>query len=412
MDFSGKTARIWDSGGHGVEHAVRLAKDFSVVEYYTPWAKMGPTLDERSIGKGMEGVTRIQSFLDEPDRVDLFYFLDAGAGDMAQYLRDHGYRVFGAGKAEELELDRMLMRRLQRELGLPTQHTVKIKGCRKLQEYLSTNLNKVVKLDVVRGDMESFVSDKLFLVDQQIHKMKFDFGPFKDDFEFIVEDKIDGAEIGFDGFFNGQTFIMPCLWGLQHEYAYLGRYDYELPPVLSNVMFRLSKLLESYDYRGAISVEVRVPSPNKAFLIDMTCRYPFPLSMIYTESIKNYSDVIWSVANGEDIELEFAAPYVGMCQLLTHYTEKAWTLLEGPKKDRKHIKMERMAKYEGEYYAVRGEDNGFTLLGLGKDLDEVVEQIKEKSEEVNCHGLERDTIGQIDKALEEVEALEKIEVQM
>ena len=412
MDFSDKKVRVWDSGGHGVEHAVRLARDFGTVEYFTPWAEMGPTLDKRSIGKGMEGVTRIQDFLLDKRSVDLFYFVDAGAGDMAQDLRDDGFRVFGAGKAEELELDRMLMRKVQHELGLPTQHTVKIKGCRKLQEYLAKHPNKVVKLDVVRGDMESFVSDKLFLVDQQIHKMKFDFGPFKDDFEFVVEDKIDGAEIGFDGFFTGTDFLLPCLWGLEHEYAYLGKYDFELPPLLSNVMYRLSKLLESYQYRGAISVEVRCPSRDKAYLIDMTCRYPYPLSVIYTESIKNYSEVIMGVASGEQVELEPVAPYVGMCSLLTHYTEKAWTLLEGAKADRKHVKMERVAKYDGEYYAVRGEDNGFTIIGLGSSIDSVVGEIKERAEGVNCHGLEKDTIGQIDKAQEEVEALEEIEVRM
>jgi hypothetical protein len=410
-DFSKLKARIWDSGGHGVEHAIRLAKDFGVVEYFTPWAfGMGATLDTRSIGKGVEGVKRIQDFLEDVDSVDLFFFADAGAGDMAQYLRDHGHRVFGAGKAEELEFDRMLMRKNQHDLGLPVQHTVKIKGCSKLQEYLAAHPNKVVKLDVVRGDMESFVADKLFHVDQQIHKMKFDFGPFKDDFEFVVEDKIEGAEIGFDGFFNGTSFIMPSLWGLEHEYAYLGRYDYDLPTLLSNVMFRLSKLLQSYDYRGAISVEVRCPSGAKAYLIDMTCRFPYPLSLIYTESIKNYSEVIWNVAIGEEVQLEPAAKYVGMSQMLTHYTEKAWTHLEV--KDRKWVKMERFAKYEGEYYAVRGEDNGFTVIAMNKALESVVESIKERAKDVNCFGLEKDTIAQIDGALEEVQALADIGVEM
>lgn len=405
-------ARVWDSGGHGVEHAVRLAKDFGTVEYYTPWQKMGPTLDERSIGKNVEGVTRIQQFMKDKEDVDLFYFASEGAGDLAQDLRDHGYRVFGAGLAEELESDRMLMRRLQKELGLPTQKTVKIKGCGNLQDYLEEHPNSVVKLDVVRGDMESFVADKLFLVQMQIHKMKYDFGPFKDDFDFIVEEKIDGHEIGFDGFFTGSDFILPCLWGLEHEYAYLGKYDFDLPGILSNVMYRLSKLLESYNYRGAISVEVRCPSDSKAYLIDMTCRYPYPLSLIYTESIKNYSEVIMAVADGEQIELDPVAPYAGMCNVLTHYTEKSWALLEGAEKDRKHIKMERMAKYDGSYYAVRGEDNGFTLIGTDTSLDKVIDGIKEKLEVVNCQGLEKDTIGQIDKAKEEIEALEEIGVRM
>jgi hypothetical protein len=412
MDFSGMKARVWDSGGHGVEHAVRLAKDFGTVEYYSPWQKMGPTLDERSIGKGMEGVTRIQEFMRDKENVDLFYFVSEGAGDLAHDLREHGYRVFGAGLAEELESDRMMMRKIQKELGLPTQKTVKIKGCGNLQEYLAEHPKMIVKFDVVRGDMESLVADKLFLVDQQIHKLKFDFGPFKDDFEFVVEEQIDGAEIGFDGFFTGEDFLMPCLWGLEHEYAYLGRYDFDLPPLLSNVMSRLSKLLASYNYRGAISVEVRCPTAGKAYLIDMTCRYPYPLSMIYTESIKNYSEVIYGVASGEQVELEPVSDYVGMCNVPTHYTEKAWAILEGAEDDRKHVKLERCAKYDGHYYAVRGEDNGFTLIGCDTSLDKVIGGIKEKLDGVNCQGLEKDTIGQIDKALEEIEALEEIGVRM
>ena len=412
MDFSKKKARIWDSGGHGVEHAARLARDFGTVEYYTPWQKMGPTLDERSIGDGVEGVTRIQQFLHEVDSVDLFYFVDAGAGDMAQMLRDNGHRVFGAGDAERLEFDRMHMRKIQSELGLPTQHTVKIKGCRKLQEYLAKHKNRVVKLDVVRGDMESFVSDDLFRVDQQIHKMKFDFGPFKDDFEFIVEEKIDGAEIGFDVFFTGTDFLLPYLWGLEHEYAYLGRYEWELPPILRPSMSALRGVLAAYDYRGAVSVELRCPSASKAYLIDMTCRFPYPLSLIYTESIKNYSEVIWKVAGGEEVKIEPAAQYVGMCSLLTHYTEKAWTLLDVKPKDRDHVKMERFAKYEGKYYAVRGEDNVFTLIAAENSIKKVVSKIEEGLEDINCYGLEKDTIGQIYAAQEEVEALKEIGVAM
>jgi hypothetical protein len=408
LNFKKLKARIWDSGGHGVEHAVRLARDFGTVEYYTPWQKMGPTLDERSIGNGVEGVTRIQQFLHEVDSVDLFYFVDAGAGDMAQMLRDGGHRVFGAGDAERLEFDRMYMRKIQSELGLPTQHTVKIKGCRKLQEYLAKHKHKVVKVDVVRGDIESFISDDLFRVDQQIHKLKFDFGPFKDDFEFVVEEKIDGHEIGFDCFFNGTDFVLPYLWGLEHEYAYLGRYVWELPTVLRPVMSALRGVLAAYDYRGAISVECRCPSASKAYLIDMTCRYPFPLSLIYTESMKNYSEVIWGVAGGEAVKIEPAGAYVGMCSLLTHYTEKAWTMLEVEEKNRAHVKMERFAKFEGKYYAVRGEDNGFTLIAAGDSRKRVVNDIKESVDDVNCYGLEKDTIGQIDAADEEIDALSEI----
>lgn len=408
--FSDKRALVWDSGGGGVEHAVRLAKDFGQVWYTTPWQQAGPTLDTMSVGKGLEGIERVDQFWKYVEQADLIYFVESGMGDAAQFLRERGHRVFGAGLGEELEQDRYKMRKIQASLGLPTQKSARVVGTSKLQEYLAKHPKSVVKLNIVRGDMESFVADKLFHVDQQIHKMKFDFGPFKDEFEFLVEEVIDGPEIGFDGFFNGREFLLPTLWGLEHEYSYLGRYDWEIPLPLKPVMLKLQDLLGEYNYRGAISVEVRFASPSKGYLIDMTCRYPYPLSMIYTESLHNYSEVVWCVAGGEDVTPQPIARYAGMCQMLTHYTEKAWTHLEV--KDRKFIKLERAAKVNGEYYAVRGEDNGFTLLGFGPSIEAVVRQIHENVDECDCFGLEKDTIGQIDKCAETVEELKKIGVDL
>lgn len=138
-----------------------------------------PHANKALIGDGFEGIERILNFWDYIDKAHIVYCPDTHCGDMVNYLKKKNYAVAGVGKAEQLELDRWKGRQIQKEIGLPTQGTVKITGLDALRKYLEKNKNKFIKLNIFRGDIEcadeqtEILTDKgwLFLKDLSNEKV-------------------------------------------------------------------------------------------------------------------------------------------------------------------------------------------------------------------------------------------------
>ena len=55
-------------------------------------------------------------------------FFDTNYGDLAHYLRKHGYRVFGSGKGEDIELDKIGFLDILEKLQLPIAKTYLAEG--------------------------------------------------------------------------------------------------------------------------------------------------------------------------------------------------------------------------------------------------------------------------------------------
>ena len=105
VNLKDKTVRIYGYGLFECFMALRLKRDFRKVELFIPWKASYPTPLKTQIGEGLPGVTKITNFFDGIGDVDLFCFFDVGDGNLQNYLRSKGKRVFGSGKAEELEYD-------------------------------------------------------------------------------------------------------------------------------------------------------------------------------------------------------------------------------------------------------------------------------------------------------------------
>lgn len=392
MDFSKKKVLVWDAGGYAEEHAIRLGRDFDKVYYYTPWQGEGyPSFTSYALGLGMEGIEKVKEFSKYIDKVDLICFFDLGEGDTADFLRKSGHLVYGAGLGEELEMDRFRTRQMQKEFGMLAQKTLKLKGISALQKHLKSRKEEgYVKLSTFRGDIESFPFKDYESIKLRLDEIASYWGPFQEMFDFIVEDKVEGVEPGLDAFFNGQL-IKPTLWGFEYKGGYIGTYSDKPPRVVTEFIDKFAPYLRRVDYRGAISAEVRVPSPGKCFLIDVTARFPFPLSVIYTESIKNYSEVIWCCATGEEVRIEPATKYVGLFRRASEYPRDHWMRLQFDEKKRNRIKLRRAAKVGGHYYLVKGRAEGFLIIGLGNSVDEVISEIMELSKGVDAVDLRYNT---------------------
>ena len=394
--------------GQDVEHVARLARDGNEIRYFTPFAGSSIKFENYAPGLGFEKIDKIQYFFDSIDWADCITFFEIGAGDLASYLRrTTKIPVFGAGQAEKLENHREQMRQIQKDIGLPTQHTAIVTGVDNLRKYLKTHPNQVVKLDIFRGDCESFIVKNYDRMEIFIDEIEVAFGPFNEQYQFMVEDIIEGVEPGFDVFFNGKDYIKPYLWGFQvNESIYFGKYVNELPQPLQLVADKLKPMLQKYDYRGALSTEIRITKEGKPYLIDLTTRYPYPLSLIYTESIANYSEVIYKVAKGELVTIKPTGEYVGSLPMRAPHAEKHWVRMDF-KGDINNIKTRMAAKMNGIYYGIKGMPEVVCCIAIKNSLSQVMESLKETAHNIDVYSLDKDVIGSMEEGNHIIDEMNK-----
>ena len=168
--YPDKTVLIVDNE-LSTELALWLTRDFGMVLYWSSWNQGGfASSNEQQVGVGIEGVTRINDLDEyimacykakmagEPMPVDLFIFTwvyDAGKQD---FLKELGCNVFGSGRGEQLELDRIALKKVLKQQGLPVGKHKILKGIDELIEYLKTvKVTQYVKLPGrYRANSETF----------------------------------------------------------------------------------------------------------------------------------------------------------------------------------------------------------------------------------------------------------------
>lgn len=396
IDLSDKTVAVI---GNGLEScaAERLARDVGRLIYWIPWVSSFPTSHLRHIGDGLEGVERVDYIWDYADQIDLWVFLDCNFGDMQTYLRQHGHRVWGAGKAEELELFRWSAKEFQKQAGLPVQPCRIITGIPALREYLQklTKGQKVhVKLSQTRGDDESYAVSDYEQVRPRLDDFQLRLGPVSDIYEFIVEDDIpDSQEYGYDGFnIDGQWPKTACFGFEQKDQLYCGTvlpYD-KLPKGAQTVNEALSPLFKKYGYRGFYSSEIR-EKVGKAYLIDSTARNPVPPGECYLEWWDNYAEILWEGAGGNLVDIKPCAPYVFEFILYAEQAAKHWQAVKYPREMAKFVKLFNHTRINGTDWIVPTKSRLVQIggvLGFGQTMQEAHDQAVEHADQVEGDSVE------------------------
>jgi hypothetical protein len=397
MTFKDKTCLI---AGRGIdlEHAVRLAKDFGKTIYCTDVYGGGrfPGFDDFAIGLGVEGLTKTDAngnplqFWNCVDEADLIVYFDCGLGDQIEYLRRQGKRVFGAGRAERLELDRWYARQEQKKRGLPTQETRRVRGVEALRKELERRkAPAVVKHNIFRRSVESFkVSDVGGLADKSLDEA---FGPFTADHQFLVESDVgDGTvEVGFDLIVGDDGPVLPLFYGYEYDGAYIGKVADKLPKPLARVWDAFAPLFRAAGYRGMMSTEALITKAGDPYLIDFTCRPPYPLSLAYTELIQNYTEVVWAVAGGEPVTAKCAGKYFGCLPISADWADQHWVKLAV--ENRKTVKLQYAAKQGGDYWIVPHNLYFGCVVAVDDTIAGVVRKLHAAMDDVDAFQLHKET---------------------
>ncbi len=385
--LSNKTCIVYDIGGLNTELAVRLAKDFGKVMYYTLWQDGFPKSDKMLIGYGLEGVEKVKEFWSNVDRADLIVVPDTYCSDITEYLRSKGYRVFGAGNAEILENDRWKAKKIMEKIGMPVGHSIKIVGFSNLVSYLKKNKNKVIKINTFRGDIESFVHREYNSTEAQyLGVLLTNVGAKSEELEFIIEDFIEGVEPGLDTFVVDGKIPKFVMYGIEEKgIGYVGKIDKysNLPESLK--IDKMLPFFKRYKARTFLSTEVRIPKSKIGYIIDWTVRVPLPcVGAIHLEIWENLSEFIWYAAEGKMIDLIPKADYGMGIAVDSSWAEKYWTEIGlEQKSNREYIKLRRGCKIRGRYYAVLGFSSVCSIVSIGNNLNDMFSEIERIAKTLN-----------------------------
>jgi len=385
-----------------IEHSLALLGNrIDTVYYYVPWQDAFPRFLNALIGRGYEdeGLMRIDRFWDYVDAVDYIVVFDTYLGDLVHFLRQKGYKVFGAGPEEMLENDRWYSRKLQKKLGLPTQETIRLIGFENLKKYLKENENKVVKLNTYRGSLETFTHYDYKSSEPLLEHLEVELSVSKKYVEFIIEDFVGVIEPGYDFYVVDGEYPDKVLWGYEKKGSgYIAKVENynEMPKALLDIAEKYKKVFEKYQARTFYSTEIRVDERGKGYLIDNCIRVPMPCpSACEMIVFKNWDEIITQGAEGILVnpEIDENIKYVASVSLESEWANEHWLAVEIPEEYRKFIKLRKHLKDGDKYFAVPGFSSICAVVGYGSTIDEAIEMCIEIANSVKAYQIEYNYTG-------------------
>ena len=378
--YPDKTVLIVDNE-LSTELARWLTRDFGTVLYWSSWNQGGfASSNEQQVGVGIEGVTRINDLDEyimacykakmagEPMPVDLFIFTwvyDAGKQD---FLKELGCNVFGSGRGEQLELDRIALKKVLKQQGLPVGKHKILKGIDELIEYLKTvKVTQYVKLPGrYRANSETFRAENYEDRKDFLDLLKIEFGAVCNQIPIISEDEItDVVEIGLDPFTCSGKYSDILMGGCeQKDQAYLAvvKSYKEFPKELLETIEKLEEPLKYFEYNCQFSNEVRIGKDKKSFVMDMTCRFPFPPHMTQLYGYENIAEMYMETALGNVVAPKSRFRYYMELLIKSDWAENHWQKVDVPEKYRDNFFFERLTIVDGQMFIV---PHGIKLKDVG-----------------------------------------------
>lgn len=397
MNLSNKTCCVIDNGGFPFV-AERLARDFCAVLYTRPMGEEFPKSYEVMVGEGMPNVTRLdwqeaQAHMD--GSLDLYVFPDVNSWGDQNRLRGLGARVWGMGRAEQIETDRWHLGELLEKLDMARPDQELIKGTEALGKYLRTAKDKYIKINRWRGDLETFHHHDWFTSAPWFADLEAQLGVLRHMFEFVAQDPIpDAVEVAIDDWtIDGQNPESGLVGYEVKDLGYIGhvRSRAEQPELLVSAKRKLAPFFREHNSRGFFSAEGFVTAEPAFYLTDPCCRCGSPPSQLQCEIIKNYSEVLYAGSGGEIVEPEWAAPY-GCVAIIESKADnpRLEVPIDVPKEWRNFVKFRDVYHKDGKIHVL---PQGMpvpqigAIVGLGDSAQEAFDMPKEIADSVKGYGI-------------------------
>ena len=410
-NYKSLTVMVVDNG-LGVELARLLVKDFKKVLYFCEWKQGGfPLMNQYYIGKGIPGVISVEDMFEFVDETDLFIFTDILQGDLQKYLEFKGKLVYGSRNGEILEMNRIKLKETLTQIGLPVGPHQNIQGLENLRLYLKSHPKQWIKINTFRGTTETFFAENAELIEPYLVDLENKIGPLKDVLFFIVEDELPKAiESGIDTYTVDGLIPKYVMSGIEvKNKCYLSKINEynKLPKELTIVNNKLAPIFKQYGYKGWFSTEVRITEDYTPYLIDATCRSPWPPSNLIWLQYKNLADIYYQTASGVLVEPVYTEEYGCELEICSKWSKTNWTEITFPPQFRDNVKLYSLTMINNRYWIVPGFDVVGSVVATGKSLEEAIARCKYIAEQVKGIDIEIHDYT-IEKALKRVEELNKL----
>ena len=390
MKYPDESVLIMDNGLF-VSLAVTLAKDFGKVWYSKPtMGEAFPTSNSMLVGKGLPGVEVPNDYHDVLDKASLIVCPDVYFAGFQRYMERLGKRVWGARRAEELELERLATKRFMEELGIPVVPYESVIGLDALWDYLKTHKDRWVKISKTRGDVETFPSLNFTLIEGELNRLSSVLGAKQKKMEFVVEENLkDTIELAIDWYTVDGQIPESGMVGIEAKNkSYMGVWEDrdEMLPELLKPYELLAPALEKYRCRSWLAFETRFNKKGKAFVQDPCVRFGSPPGEVVQLQYTNIAEIIREGADGNLVEPIPAAKYAVQLQIHSDWAADQWLPVQFPEEIADNVKLKNATCIDGQYYVVpqanRGKDVGAicatddTLKGAIKKVKACAEQVE------------------------------------
>lgn len=350
-----------------------------------------PRSSAAQVGKGIEGVNYVSDFWKEVPNTDLIAFFDCREGDLQEYLRNNGHKVWGSGEGSEIENYRYESNEILGDMGLPKVNMERVIGIDKLRAFLKENENIYVKSNW-RGDFETFKSSNYDLVEPQLDVLEQELGLLKNEYEFICCHAIDGddiCEVGSDSYFVDDKFPDILMTGYEVKdlgYVCSVKKVENISKIITEPLKKLAPVFGEYKYRGFFSTEIRVGRDRKPYVTDFTARAGSPPSELYCNMISNLDEVMWEGSQGNMVQPKYNAKYGAQGIITSEWAEKHWQPIYYPKEISQYVKIKNWTVIDGINYYIPINDVEMCQIGsvvaTGSTIDEAIKNLKKYAEKV------------------------------
>lgn len=170
--------------------------------------------DASSILKGI--VDKVEDWEKVKDDYDMIVFEDTGFGKRADELKRDGYMVIGASEiCDRLEMDREFATEIAKKMDVKIPETNTFTDWDAAIEFLQKNSDRkwVVKFNGLAGNNKNLLyvaeMDKNEDLIELLNFYKGHWNSEYGDLNFVLQEKIEGEEVGVSGFFNFQSYLSP-----------------------------------------------------------------------------------------------------------------------------------------------------------------------------------------------------------
>ena len=394
------TAIVYDSSGLYTNIAIKLAKTYKRVFYYHNWSHDYPTPKHTEVGKGFDTIEHTLYPFDHYDEIDLWIFPSLFDSDLQVFLEKQGKLVWGAREGEVMEINRWDFIEYQKKIGMAVSPSKLVKGITELRKELYTGDDgRFVKIDANnRGEMETFkyINEEISEI-CDIRPLEHSLGMKSELMNFIVQDKIDcKCETGYDGFTIDGEFPSTALFGIEvKDMGYIGgvRPYKKLPDSVTQINEEIAPALKEYGYRGNISTEVREGVDGKNYLIDLTCRQPYPPTNSMLVIWDNMAECMFEGAQGNLVDMEFNDYFVCEVMMFSDSAKTDYFTLFYPDKYKDNIFQPYITFMNGRQWVIPqdiSKTNVGSIVANGVTLEGAVNKFKEIEDEITGHHLKID----------------------